>query len=184
MLNLSHYLDSHVKLINTKENLYKIKQLFNSIKKLKKSKNKLILLGNGGSAATAAHLMVDFTKQAKIKAINFNETSLITAFANDYGFENWVKKALDFYADKGDIVLLISVSGESPNLKNALKFCKKNKIKTVSLTGKNKKNYLNKNSNLAVHINSNAYNIVENAHIIILTYIVDSILGKTVYKVS
>ena len=55
---------------------------------------KALLVGNGGSSAMASHVAVDFTKAAGIRAINFNEADLITCFANDYGYENWVAQAL------------------------------------------------------------------------------------------
>ena len=73
------------------------------VKKLidvKKNKKKVIIVGNGGSAAIASHVSVDLTKACKIRSVNFNEADLITCFANDYGYENWVKKGVDFYADK------------------------------------------------------------------------------------
>lgn len=83
------------------------------IQKIKKYNKKIILVGNGGSAAMASHVSVDFTKVCKIRAVNFNEADLITCFANDYGYSNWIKKALSFYADKGDMLICISSSGNS-----------------------------------------------------------------------
>ena len=80
------------------------------------SGKKIIVVGNGGSAAMASHIAVDFTKAAGIRAINFNEADLITCFANDYGYEYWVAKALEAYADLGDLAILISSSGKSLNI--------------------------------------------------------------------
>jgi len=60
---------------------------------------KTIIAGNGGSAAIASHCAVDFTKNAGIRCINFNEADLITCFANDYGYENWLAKALERAAE-------------------------------------------------------------------------------------
>jgi len=77
---------------------------------------KIIFVGNGGSAAMASHLSVDLTKAAGIRAINFNEADLLTCLANDYGYEHWVAHALEAYADKSDVVVLISSSGKSPNI--------------------------------------------------------------------
>ena len=57
--------------------------------------NKIILAGNGGSASMASHGTVDFTKQAGIRTVNFNESELITCFANDYGYVNWLAKAIE-----------------------------------------------------------------------------------------
>ena len=177
------YIKEYKSLLEDSGNSKKIQKIIKKITSLKK-KNKLILVGNGGSAASASHMIVDFTKQAKIKAINFNEVSLITAFANDYGYENYITKALEFYAKSGDIIIFISVSGNSNNLVNALKYSKKNKFFSIAFTGSNEINFLNKNSNLSIHIKSYAYNIVECMHLIFLTYIVDAIIGKKVYKVD
>lgn len=178
------YFQEYFKLLGIKKNIEKLNKIETEIKKVKKNKSKIILIGNGGSAATAGHLLVDFTKQARIKAINFNEISLITAFANDYGFENYIYKALEFYAHKKDLVIFISVSGNSKNLVNGIKYCRKKNIKTISFTGSNKNNKLNKYSNIFLHIPSYAYNIVECMHLMYLTYLVDKIIGRSVYKVS
>ena len=56
-----------------------------------------------------------------------NESNLITCFSNDYGYENWIKEALNFYYDKGDVVILVSSSGNSKNIVNAAKWCIKKK---------------------------------------------------------
>ena len=69
---------------------------------------KTIIIGNGGSAAIASHISVDLTKNANIRAVNFNEPDLITCFSNDYGYERWVEKAIEFYADSRDLAILIS----------------------------------------------------------------------------
>ena len=71
------------------DDFLKIAKILN---KIKKDKKKVILVGNGGSAAMASHVSVDLTKICKIRAVNFNEADLLTCFANDYGYENWVKK--------------------------------------------------------------------------------------------
>ena len=76
---------------------------------IKKIKN--IVVGNGGSASIASHVSVDFVKAAKIRSINFNEANFLTCFSNDYGYENWVEEALKTYADKDDLLILISSSG-------------------------------------------------------------------------
>ncbi len=84
------------------------------------SKNKVIVLGNGGSASIASHVSVDLTKNAKIRSVNFNEADLITCFANDFGHENWMKEALRMYCDNNDVVVLISSSGKSRNILSLL----------------------------------------------------------------
>jgi D-sedoheptulose 7-phosphate isomerase len=145
------------------------------LKEIKRKRKKVILVGNGGSAAMASHVSVDLTKICKIRAINFNEADLLTCFANDYGYENWVQKALSFYADKGDLLICISSSGQSKNIINGAKFAKKIGCKVVTLTGFGKKNKVRKIGHVNLWINSKNYNLVEMTHHIWLLSIVDFI---------
>ena len=150
--------------------------------KTKENGGKIIICGNGGSAAIASHVSVDLTKNAKIRSVNFNEADLITCFANDYGYERWLEKALDFYADSKDVLILISSSGKSPNMINAAKAAKNKKItKIVTFTGHNQNNPLSKLGDINFWVNSKAYNFVENIHQIWLLSIVDLIIGKREY---
>ena len=80
-MNFNKYISNYNQHLKNVRNQKKLKLIIDKISNLKRLNNKLIILGNGGSSASASHLMVDFTKQAKIKTINFNETSLITAFS-------------------------------------------------------------------------------------------------------
>lgn len=141
-------------------------------------KNKIIFIGNGGSASISSHVAVDFTKITNFRAICFNESNLITCFANDYGYENWAKKALEFYAISGDIIILISSSGRSKNLLNACKFAKKKNYFVSTFTGFQKNNPLSRLGNVNFWVNSNKYNTVEMAHHIWLVALVDSFLKK------
>ena len=143
---------------------------------------KIIICGNGGSAAIASHVSVDLTKNAKIRSVNFNESDLITCFANDYGYEKWVEKAVDFYADSKDVLVLISSSGKSLNMVNAAKAARNKKISIViTFTGHDKDNPLSKLGDINFWINSKAYNFVENIHQVWLLTIVDLIIGKREY---
>ena len=162
----------------------KIVRLVENIKIVKKNKGKIIIFGNGGSAATASHFSVDLTKNAKIRAVNFNEADLITCLSNDYGHDNWVKKAIEFYIDKNDLVILISTSGNSKNLINAAKFLKNKKFSFFSLTGMKKNNLLNKitNSKNNLWVNNMSYNQIEIVHHLILLLTIDILIGKSVYK--
>ena len=148
------------------------------VKKLtdvKKNKKKVIIVGNGGSAAIASHVSVDLTKACKIRSVNFNEADLITCFANDYGYENWVKKGIDFYADKKDLLICISSSGMSKNIINGAKQAKKIGCNVVTLSGFSKSNLLKKQGHINLWVNSTNYNIVEMTHHIWLLSVVDLI---------
>ncbi|MCK4579221.1 MAG: SIS domain-containing protein, partial [Candidatus Marinimicrobia bacterium] len=143
--------------------------------------NKTIIAGNGGSAAMASHVAVDFTKQAGIRTINFNEADLITCFANDYGYENWVSRAIEFYGDKGDVAILISSSGSSVNMVNAANTASKFGMQVITFTGFNEDNPLKQSGDLNFWIDSRAYNVVENTHQIWLLLVCDLIIGKAEY---
>ena len=153
----------------------KIRKLYHLILKVKKKRNKIIIAGNGGSAAIASHFSVDMTKVGNVRCINFNESDLLTCFSNDYGYENWTKKALNFYADKGDLIILISSSGKSKNMINAAKFAKKKNYHLVTFTGFGGRGALSKFGNLNFIVNSNKFNHIENVHQYWLLSIVDLI---------
>lgn len=140
--------------------------------------SKLIIAGNGGSAAIASHVAVDFTKAAQIRAINFNESDLITCFANDYGYENWVKEALNAYADPDDLLILISSSGQSANIINAAKRSSALGLNLITFSGFSQTNPLNSLGEINFWIDSNNYNYVEMTHHIWLLAICDSIISR------
>jgi len=146
--------------------------------------NKLIIAGNGGSAAMASHVSVDFTKAARIRAINFNEADLITCFSNDYGYERVFEKALEFYGDLGDLLILISSSGQSKNIIYAGNKAKDMGIDVISFSGFNSNNPLRKLGEINFWVNSNAYNIVEMTHHIWLLAIVDFLIGDIFYSAN
>ena len=147
-----------------------------------KSGKKIILVGNGGSAAMASHVAVDFTKNAGIRAINFNEADLLTCFANDYGYEHWVEEALDAYSDSGDLAILISSSGKSPNIVNGAERAKKMGLSVITLSGFLKENPLRSIGDLNLWIDSCEYNIVEMTHHIWLVAIIDYLIEKNIKK--
>ena len=140
------------------------------------SGNKIIVVGNGGSAAMASHVAVDFTKAAGIRAINFNEADLITCFANDYGYEHWVAKALEAYADPGDLAILISSSGKSQNILNGAKKAKNMGLSVITVSGFSSDNPIRKLGDLNLWVDSSEYNIVEMTHHVWLVAIIDYLI--------
>tara|TARA_Y100000389_G_C17094382_1_gene332836 strand:- start:21 stop:563 length:543 start_codon:yes stop_codon:yes gene_type:complete len=177
---MKNFFNNYLKILKTnfdKLDLLKISKLQKLIIETSKKNKKIIICGNGGSAATASHLAVDLTKNAKIRSINFNEYDLITCFSNDFGYEKWIQKSLEYYADKNDLLILISCSGNSKNLVNANKKAISMGLKTATLTGCNKSNKLNSFKNeVNIWINSKSYNQIEIIHHIILLMIVDNII--------
>ena len=174
------YDEINSKLISTDYN--SIKKITKSIVSANKRNKKVIIIGNGGSAAIASHVSVDLTKNAKIRSINFNEADLLTCLSNDFGYEKVFSKSLEFFADKGDVVIIISSSGKSKNLLEAAKICKNKNILLCTFTGFSKSNPIRKMGNINLWVNSKAYNVIENVHQIWLLSIVDKIIGKTEYS--
>ena len=146
---------------------------------------KILIFGNGGSAAISSHFSVDLTKNAGLRCVNFNEADLITCFANDYGFEHWVEKAIDFYGDEGDLLIVISSSGSSKNMLNSINAARNGNFKAViTLSGFDKDNPLCQLGDINLWVDSRAYNLVENIHQFWLLSVVDLIIGKTEYSAN
>mgnify|MGYP001173540667 FL=1 len=143
------------------------------INQCKNKDGKVIIVGNGGSSSIASHVSVDLIKTANIKSLTFNNSNLITCFANDYGHDHWVAEAIKAYTSKNDIVILISSSGTSNNIINAAKYCKEMNIPFITLSGFSKNNPLSQLGNVNIYIDSNSYNFIEMTHHIILVSIVD-----------
>jgi len=162
-------------LLFDEETINKLNKVKKFLSLVKKKKKKVIIFGNGGSAAIANHFSIDLTKTSKIRCVNFNESSLITCFSNDYGYENWVKKVLEFYANPKDLIILISSSGESKNMINACKYAlKKRHFPIITFTGFKKNNSLSKLGHINFWVNSKTYNHIENTHQFILLSLVDA----------
>lgn len=181
---LDDYWSRYQKLFFESRDDKSILEFRDSINRTNLEKGRLIFIGNGASASLSSHAATDFTKQAKIPAIAFNDHNLITALSNDYGYENWVSKAIDYYSKDNDMLIFISVSGESKNLINGINFAKKRNLKTASLTGSKEQNTLRLNSDISLWVDSNAYNIVECLHTIWITLIIDMFVGNPEYAVN
>ena len=97
--------------------------------------NKIIFIGNGGSAGIASHLAIDFSKNGGLRALAFNDPSALTCLGNDLGYENVFAKQLEFHARPGDLLIAISSSGTSPNILGAVKAARARDCKVVTFSG-------------------------------------------------
>lgn len=141
---------------------------------------KMILAGNGGSAAIASHCAVDFSKAANVRSVSFSDPSLITCLANDYGYECWLEKALELYAEEGDIVVLISSSGRSANILRAADYARRHGLLVVTFSGFAANNPLRTRGHLNFWVKSRSYNLVEMLHQFWLLSVCDVLVaGKT-----
>ena len=137
-----------------------------------KSGGKILLLGNGGSAADAQHIAAELigrykTDRKSIPAIALStDTSVITAIANDYGYDNVFKRQIEGIANKGDVVIGISTSGNSVNVINALNLALELNCKTIGLTGE-VKGVMNDICNINLAVQSRDTPRIQEMHIII-----------------
>lgn len=150
-------------------------EFYDTLTKLNK-KNRVHIFGNGGSASIVSHFSMDLTNNSKIKCLSYNDASIITCFSNDFKFENWIKRAIEKFGEAKDILILVSSSGKSQNMINAVKAAKQKKFhKIITFTGFEKNNPLKKLGDINFHINSKNYNHIESTHQIMLLSIVDMI---------
>ena len=128
--------DSILCIEQLKKKKKQIKRLINLLEKTRKDGNKLFLMGNGGSASLASHLICDFSKFRRIKAIALTDSlPLITAWSNDENYDCVFKEQLRILANKDDVVIGISGSGNSPNIIEGIKFARELGCYTFGLAG-------------------------------------------------
>lgn len=153
--------------------LEKIEEVIHVLAKANKENKQVFVFGNGGSAGTSSHFITDLgkgssdklTKRFRCMSLNDN-TAWITAIGNDYSYEDVFVRQLQNYAQSGDVVLTMSVSGSSPNLVKAFQWAKTNGLQTIALVG-GKKGKLAEIAQHVVVIDSQHYGLVEDAHMVI-----------------
>lgn len=164
---------------NTILDLYKSTLEGNNFEKIihllkKYRKKKIFFCGNGGSASNANHSAVDLNnihrKGGKIKFNSYSlcaNSSMITAIANDYGYDKIFKFQLEDLSEKGDILFIFSVSGSSQNLLEAARYCKKNGITIISILGFNG-GRLKNISDISIIFKSKNYGMVEDLQMMLM----------------
>lgn len=148
----------------------KLEFAFSLLKEKLLNGSQIFSAGNGGSAAIAAHLCCDWTKSTRmegepaLKVYSLMEnTSLLTALANDVSYEEAISEQLKLYGLAGDAVVLISCSGSSPNVVRAAQTARKMEIDVISLTGFDG-GKLMALSDVNLHIALSNYGMVEDCH--------------------
>lgn len=140
---------------------------------MRKNGRNLYLVGNGGSAGVAGHAVTDFFNVAKLRAITLHESSLLTCMANDFGYENAFARMLAQMVNPGDVVIAISSSGKSMNIRNAAMQAAQNGGMVVTLSGFAQDNPLRSMGEINFWLDSCSYGLVEIGHQFILHNISD-----------
>lgn len=141
------------------------------------SGNKIIFIGNGGSAAIASHMAIDFWKNGKVKAVSFNDASQLTCLGNDYGYKHIFEKPIEMFADPGDVLIAISSSGRSENILLGVQAANKKGCKVITLSGFDENNPLSLLGEYNFYIPSNSYGYVEVSHHSICHCIIDTVMN-------
>jgi D-sedoheptulose 7-phosphate isomerase len=142
--------------------------------------NKLIFVGNGGSAAIASHMATDYSKNGDVRAMALNDASMLTCLGNDLGYERVFAKQIELHAREGDLLVAISSSGRSRNILDAVKAGRAAKCMVVTLSGFAADNPLRRLGDLNLYINSDRYGFVEIGHLTICHLVLDFICGLRV----
>jgi D-sedoheptulose 7-phosphate isomerase len=123
------------------DNLESLEQAIHTLVQAFREGKKLLLFGNGGSAADAQHIAAEFVNRYMIERPPLpalaltTDTSTLTSIANDYGVEDIFAKQLQALGQRGDVAIAISTSGNSPNVVRGLEVCRASGIYTIGLTG-------------------------------------------------
>ena len=147
-----------------------------------KKKRTIYVCGNGGSAAISNHYVCDYLKflrqhtKLKPKVISLSSNlETITAISNDFNYDQIFKYQAESLFEKNDLLIVISSSGNSKNVKEVVKFAKKKGVRIVGFSGFDG-GYLKKNSDISIHINANNYGISEDSHHILMHVILQYLI--------
>lgn len=152
-----------------------IEDLVAYFREVRINKTKVYFIGNGGSAGIASHMTVDFMKNAGINTSNFYDSSVLTCLGNDLGYENIFSYPLKLIAEKGDVLIAISSSGNSDNIVNAVKVAKEKEMSSITFSGFQESNKIKEIGDYNVYVPICHYGIVESIHTMLLQYIVDEL---------
>lgn len=132
--------------------------------KMREAGGSLYLVGNGGSAGVVSHATTDFVNVGKLKAYTLHDSSLLTCMSNDYGYENAYARLLAQMATPGDVLIAISSSGKSVNIRNAAEETARQGGRVVTFSGFAPDTPLRSMGDLNFWVDSNDYGFVEIAH--------------------
>ena len=137
---------------------------------------KLLIVGNGGSAAIASHIALDFWKRAKIPAQSFNDSVNLTALSNDLSYNEVFSQQIACFAQPQDILIAISSSGASTNILNTVTAAKLRSCQVVTFSGFSPENPLRQVGDFNFYTPSPEYGTTEIAHMTLLHCLADSLI--------
>lgn len=150
------------KQISQEEWLVQVVSLSNS---LEKNNGRIFFVGNGASAAFSNHMALDWSKNGGVQSVSLSDSAMLTALANDYSYEeSFVEYMKICKCSSSDILVSVSSSGNSPNIRSAIDYAKSESIPVVGLSGLKVDNYTRKTADFSLYVSAKTYGIVECAH--------------------
>lgn len=143
------------------------------LEQARRDKNNVYVIGNGGSASIASHTVNDFVNVVKLRAYTLHDSSLLTCMANDYGYENVFARILSEVASPKDLLIAVSSSGNSRNIRNAALQATAGGMFVMTFSGFEPDNPLRSLGDINVWLDSRSYGQVEIGHQFILHNLVD-----------
>lgn len=139
---------------------------------------KAVFIGNGGSAAIASHMSIDFWNNGGVPSICFNDGALLTCISNDYGYQHVFERPINMFLADVDVLIAISSSGRSENIIRGVQAAVSKGCSVVTLSGFNADNPLRKLGECNFYVPAGEYGLVEVAHQYICHLILDTIVNE------
>jgi D-sedoheptulose 7-phosphate isomerase len=155
-----------------------IVEVINLLHQVRDSGAKNIFIGNGGSAAIASHMAIDYSKNGRLPSLAFNDGPALTCLGNDLGYENVFAEQIKLHARAGDLLFAISSSGASENILAAVRQAKASACQVITLSGFAPDNPLRGSGILNWYVGSSEYGLVEISHLVICHAILDYEMGR------
>ena len=138
---------------------------------------KMMFIGNGGSAAIASHMAIDFWKNGGVPALAFNDGPLLTCISNEYGYARVFEKPIEMFAKGGDLLFAISSGGRSENILNGVAAARAKGCRVITMSGFDDGNPLSSRGDVNFYVASSQYGPVEVAHQYICHWILDTVIA-------
>jgi len=170
IITATKFTDGRGQSVSTEAGIQKVLEM---LRDLRQKGGRLYLVGNGGSAAVASHAVTDFLNVASLRATTLHDPPLLSCMANDYGYEAAFAKILSTVAARGDMLIGISSSGRSKNIRNAASKMRAVGGTVITLSGFDQDNDLRQLGDVNVWLDSHDYGFVEIGHQFVLHNLAD-----------
>jgi D-sedoheptulose 7-phosphate isomerase len=140
--------------------------------------DKLMFIGNGGSAGISSHMAIDYSKNGGLRALAFNDGAALSCLGNDLGYENVFSRQIEMHGRSGDVLIAISSSGRSPNILKAVEAARTAGAAFIlTLSGFSPDNPLRRSGDANLYVPSDQYGFVEITHLALCHAALDLFMG-------